>query len=309
MAEAAKPPLVLATPLLGDGTAGSLRPSGLRRGLLPFTFVAGVAVGTAVGVVVSSRWVMVPAASSQVATGHRTISSQPYELSALPAEPPEFYFRAPSMNNSCVREHMQVPPGQQTFDACGFVIRSIDELWNSRKNVSQVVHSDYGETFVNGGGLWGRRGSGRKELLESVLVDMRAFPDISAHVLGCNCKGNDAAGYECSVAATFDGTNIGSSSYGPATGRFARWSTMAVSIIRRDEATGRWQHVGVWGVRDTWSIVQQLRLDLARVPRRMEAARPHHRCFPLTTWHGDSGVQLTEFPSAEEGMGSSGTIS
>merc|ERR1712203_526525 len=178
--------------------------------------------------------------------------------------------------------------GPQTFDACGFDISSTDEVWNLRGDVDAAIDKYFHEGYVDAGS-WGRRIIGKKDLKDAVFAEMRAFPDIKIHITDCVCKGNDNDGYKCAMPDVLTGTNLGPSAYGPPTGRFARWTGLVESLVKRNPATGQWQYYAEWGVHDEWALIQQLGLDFARVPHPFFNNEPVHNCAPLFAFQGQDG--------------------
>jgi len=207
-----------------------------------------------------------------------------YPSVAAPATVPAEYFAAKPLDNSCLIHNMKVPDGPQTFDACEFVIRSTDEVWNLRGDVTAAIEKYFHEDYVNAGS-WGRRGIGKKALHEAVLAEMRAFPDIRIHITDCVCRGNDVDGYKCAMPDILDGTNMGPSAYGPATGKYARWTGIVESLVQKNAKTGQWQYVAEWGVHDEWALIQQLGLDFSKVPHPVRNTEPLHDCHPLLNSH------------------------
>merc|ERR1712039_746921 len=136
-------------------------------------------------------------------------------------------------------------------------------------------------------GSWGKRIVGKKALRDAVLTEMRAFPDIAIHITDCSCNGNDDDGYKCSMPDVLTGTNLGPSSYGPATGRYARWTGIVQSLVKQNPKTGQWQYYAEWGVHDEWALIQQLGLDFFRVPHPPTNSEPIHDGEPLLPFsHG-----------------------
>jgi len=206
-----------------------------------------------------------------------------YPAFAPPATAPAEYLSAKPLNNSCLVENLKIPDGPQTFDACGFVIRSTDEVWNLRGDVDAAIDKYFHKDYVNAGS-WGRRAIGKKALREAVLAEMRAFPDIRIHITDCVCKGNDIDGYKCAMPDILDGTNMGQSAYGPATGKYARWTGIVESLVQKNAKSGQWQYVAEWGVHDEWALIQQLGLDFRRVPHLLKNTEHLHDCKPLLSF-------------------------
>jgi len=216
---------------------------------------------------------------------------KPYQIDPSPLAVPPTYWEAEALNNSCLIPNLEFPPGPQTFDACAFVIKSTDQIWNLRDDVDGAIEKYFHEGYFNAGS-WGRRGVGKKAMRESILGEMRAFPDIKIHITDCVCKGNDINGYKCAMPDVLTGTNTGPSTWGPPTGRYARWTGMVESLVKQNPATGQWQYYAEWGVHDEWAIIQQLGLDFARVPHPTVNSEPLHDCDPLFTYHGHNGDPL-----------------
>ncbi|CAK0861075.1 unnamed protein product, partial [Prorocentrum cordatum] len=269
----------------------------LHRLRTPLAFGAGIGVGalaTLALVTAQQRWLQAERSTAPAADGQGF-----YPAVAAPSSVPDEYLMSVPLNNSCLIPHLEpVNAGPQTFDACGFVIRSTDEVWNLRGDVDAAIEKYFHEGYYNAGS-WGRRGIGKKELRDAVLSEMRAFPDIQPapftcplgappNITDCVCKGNDLDGYKCAMPDVLTGTNLGPSAYGPPTGRFARWTGMVESLVQRDPASGQWQYVAEWGVHDEWALIQQLGLDFGRVPHPATNAEPLHDCTPLVVFEPEA---------------------
>jgi len=241
---------------------------------VPVALGVGVVLGAALMVVLSLGMNSEPVPAPPV------MDRSPYALAVPPSEVPLAYMMSPALNNSCLIPQLAIPKGPQTFDACGFVIKSTDEVWNLRGDVDAAIEKYFHEDYVDAGS-WGRRIIGRKALREAVLSEMRAFPDIRIHITDCACQGNDNDGYKCAMPDILTGTNMGPSAYGPPTGRYARWTGMVQSLVKRNPKTGQWQYYAEWGVHDEWALIQQLGLDFARVPHPQVNSEPLHDCMPL----------------------------
>mmetsp|Transcript_90215 Transcript_90215/g.289354 ORF Transcript_90215/g.289354 Transcript_90215/m.289354 type:complete len:312 (+) Transcript_90215:68-1003(+) len=249
--------------------------------LLPLVFASGLLMGSVVSVAVvmgvsAQRTDALPTVLAAAALA----ALEPYPMVSPPMEVPVEYTAAKPLDNACLIKKLAIPEGPQTFDACGFVVRSTDEVWNLRGDVDAAIEKYFHEDYLNAGS-WGKRAIGKKALREGVLAEMRAFPDIQIHITDCVCKGNDNDGYKCAMPDVLDGTNLGPSAYGPATGRYARWTGMVESFIQKNAATGQWQYIAEWGVHDEWALIQQLGLDFRRVPHPARNEEPLHDCSPL----------------------------
>jgi len=254
--------------------AGKLQEALQHPFCLPLVFASGLFLGalTFMAVHQFAQQELVPSAG------------EIYPSVAAPATVPAEYFAAKPLDNSCLIHNLKIPDGPQTFDACEFVIRSTDEVWNLRGDVSAAIEKYFHEDYLNAGS-WGRRGIGKKALHEAVLAEMRAFPDIQIHITDCVCRGNDVDGYKCAMPDILDGTNMGASAYGPATGKYARWTGIVESLVQKNAKTGQWQYVAEWGVHDEWALIQQLGLDFSKVPHPVRNTEPLHDCHPLLNSH------------------------
>mmetsp|Transcript_28527 Transcript_28527/g.77271 ORF Transcript_28527/g.77271 Transcript_28527/m.77271 type:complete len:392 (-) Transcript_28527:130-1305(-) len=242
---------------------------------VPMALVAGMIIGSIVTILtfmLFSRPGLAPATAPA--------SAAPYEAVLPPTEVPWAYFASPALNNSCLIPELAIPAGPQTFDACSFVIKSTDEVWNLRGNVDAAIDKYFHEEYFDAGS-WGRRIVGKQALREAILSEMRAFPDIRIHITDCLCQGNDNDGYKCAMPDVLTGTNLGPSAYGPPTGRYARWTGLVQSFVKFDQTSKQWQYFAEWGVHDEWALIQQLGLDFARVPHPYRNSEPLHDCSPL----------------------------
>jgi len=247
---------------------------------VPLAFAVGLSLGA-----VLTAWTLITfgfgvSPIPQDALPPPAEAKAPYAAVLPPDTVPVAYMAAQPLNNSCLIKNLVIPDGPQTFDACGFVIRSTDEVWNLRGDVDAAIDKYFHEEYLDAGS-WGRRIIGKKALRDAVLGEMRAFPDIKIHITDCVCRGNDNDGYKCAMPDVLTGTNLGPSSYGPPTGRFARWTGLVESLVKKDPATGLWQYYAEWGVHDEWSLIQQLGLDFSRVPHPVVNNEPLHDCGPL----------------------------
>jgi hypothetical protein len=257
----------------------------------PLAFGAGVGIGAVAMYIMMSvqqRWLSPGRAPAEVD------SQGIYPAVAAPKSVPDEYLMSVPLNNSCLIHQLDpVNAAPQTFDACGFVIRSTDEVWNLRGDVDEAIEKYFHKDYYNAGS-WGKRGVGKKELRDAIFSQMRAFPDLQIHITDCVCKGNDVDGYKCAMPDLLTGTNLGPSAYGPPTGRFARWTGMVESLVQRDPASGQWQYVAEWGVHDEWALIQQLGLDFSRVAHPENNTEPLHDCTPLVVFE-PSAARMNRF--------------
>lgn len=246
-----------------------------------FSIIAVVPTALLVGIVIgfTVSCVLLPPRLTKQMTGPVQEQQGPYQLPPPPTEVPAAYYAAAPFNNSNLIPNLATIPAvagkPQTFDACAFVVKSTDDVWNKRDNVDAAIEKYFHEDYVDAGS-WGRRIIGKTELRAAVLGEMRAFPDIRIHITDCLCLGNDVDGYKCAMPDVLTGTNTGPSGYGPATGRQAKWTGMVQSWVKQNPENGQWQYYAEWGVHDEWALVQQLGLDFSRVPHPPINTEPIH---------------------------------
>jgi hypothetical protein len=241
--------------------------------IISVALLAGIIIGFVLAYLLLSMMIASKAiADVQVHEG-------PYQLAAPAIGVPEAYYAAQPFDNSNLIPNLRTISSAaakpQTFDACGFVVRSTDDVWNKRENVDEAIEKYFHEDYVDAGS-WGRRIIGKKALKEAVWGEMRAFPDIQIHITDCLCLGNDVDGYKCAMPDVLTGTNTGPSAYGPATGNRAKWTGLVESFVKQNPKTGQWQYYAEWGVHDEWALVQQLGLDFTRVPHPVKNLEPLH---------------------------------
>jgi hypothetical protein len=269
-----------------------------------FRQAAPIAFASACGVVLGFMiaWGVLPRPVAWAANTYWTYQEY-YPASPPPTEVPQAYYLSKPLNNSCLLPNIaQISDSTkpQTFDACSFVIKSTDEVWNLRGDVEAAIEKYFHEDYVDAGS-WGKRIVGKKALREAVLAEMRAFPDIQIHITDCVCRGNDVDGYKCAMPDVLTGTNTGPSAYGPATNNPAKWTGLVQSWVKRNPKTGQWQYYAEWGVHDEWSLIQQLGLNFARVPHPPANTEPINDCNPLLhTAHGK--FALNKYDLSEQMM-------
>lgn len=272
----------------------------------------GIMIGCAGAIAVVLRVGVntLPSSSTIRSSSVLVAGPSPYEISPPPIAVPQEYLRATPLNNSCLIPGLEIPMDHlkpKTFDACGFVIKSTDAVWNLRGNVEEAIGKYFHDNYINAGS-WGKRGIGKKDLHEHVLMQMRAFPDIKIHITDCICKGNDLDGYKCAMPDVLEGTNTGPSAYGPATGRYARWNGLVQSVVKKDVKTGEWQYWAEWGVHDEWALLQQLGLDITRVPHPTWDSEPLHDCTPLVRFSPQPASGSADAPDGADGGADQGAV-
>lgn len=251
--------------------------------------VAIVFLGLASGIIIGfiAACVLIPLMLGSPMPWYRQAQPRPYQLGPPPTEVPATYYASAPFNNSNIIPHLAtigaIAGKPQTFDACAFVVKSTDDVWNKRDNVDAAIEKYFHEDYVDAGS-WGRRIIGKSALKAAIFEEMRAFPDIRIHITDCLCLGNDDDGYKCAMPDVLTGTNTGPSGYGPATGKPAKWTGMVESWVKKNPKTGQWQYYAEWGVHDEWALVSQLGLDFSRVPHPPVNSEPIHDGKALLTF-------------------------
>lgn len=276
-----------------------------RQAAVPRAFAIGGIFGATVALL-AVHALPLPQAVTTLCSHSSFQESEPYVVETPPSVVPRAYMEALPLNNSCLIQNLDIPSGPQTFDACGFIIRSTDEVWNLRGDVDAAIEKYFHDEYLNAGS-WGGRMIGKRALRNAIYAEMRAFSDIQIHITDCVCKGNDNDGYKCAMPDVLTGTNNGPSAYGPATHRYARWTGMVQSFVKKNPATGQWQYYAEWGVHDEWALIQQLGLDFKRVPHPLANLEPIHDCVPLQRWGAAGQVAYdSQDAAAQQTAASSG---
>jgi len=228
-------------------------------------------------------------------------------------------FAAAAVDNSCLLEQSLQPPTDDApasflAECAEWVIRTTDLVWNSddRTSVNETLETYFHEDFTSHGSF-GTQYTGIAALKEAVASTMSAFPDLEIHISDAYCIGNDIDGYKTVMPDQLTGTNLGASSYGPATGKKVNYTGIALTYVQKNEETGEWQYVAEWVLHDELSLVSQLGLmGTATLPNT--TSHPNTDCDvnrPTFGWHEQqrSGVtQKAPVASARGGTDLPGTL-
>ena len=115
------------------------------------------------------------------------------------------------------------------------------------EQVTQALHEYFYEGWESTSN--GKYFKGMRALEELVFSTRRTWPDLKIHITDALCVGNDIDGYKTIMPDILTGTHRGASKlFGPATGKQASWSGMALCYVQR--VAGRWQYVAEWVVHD-----------------------------------------------------------
>lgn len=147
-------------------------------------------------------------------------------------------------------------------DIVDYIVRITDEIWADRAmgriydtyDASCVVYSSYGVV------------RSVEEVMASTAATLNAFPDGEIHHLNVAWKRVGEHEFYTSHLGYSRSTNLGRSSYGPATGRRVGIRFCADCVIRANRIHTEWL------VRDSGAQVRQLGFDVHDVARKLAAA-------------------------------------
>jgi hypothetical protein len=149
-------------------------------------------------------------------------------------------------------------------DIVDFIVRITEEIW-----VDRAIGRIY-ETYDHACTIYSPYGVVRsvQEVVASTVATLNGFPDGELHHLNVAWDGDEAQGFYSSHLGYSRSTNLGASSWGPATGRRLGVHFVADCITR-----GNFVHTE-WLVRDNGAAVRQLGLDAHTVARRIADSQP-----------------------------------
>jgi predicted ester cyclase len=166
------------------------------------------------------------------------------------------------------------PPGRRQslrgfdedyVDIVDYIIRCTHRIWEEKR--IHLIRSHYSPDCV----LHTLAGEirGAEAVVENTIRTLAAFPDRTLFGDNVVWAGNDRDGFYSSHRISSHMTNLGSSDFGPATGRRATVTTIADCVVIANRI------VEEWLVRDDFSLVLQLGLDPHAIAReRALAAHP-----------------------------------
>ncbi|GAA0181298.1 ester cyclase [Clostridium sediminicola] len=144
-------------------------------------------------------------------------------------------------------------------DVVDYIIKSTHRIWeekgigliNKHYNNSAVVHTGSDNAV------------GKNAVISNTMQTLHSFPD--RRLLGENViwSGNDKDGFYSSHRIMSTATNLGDSTFGPATGKKAIFRTVAVTFLHNNRVCEEWI------VRDNLYIVQQLGLEPIEVAKNL----------------------------------------
>lgn len=147
-------------------------------------------------------------------------------------------------------------------DIVDYIVGITEEIW-----VDRAIGRIY-DTYDHQCTIYSHYGVVRsvEEVVASTIATLNAFPDGEAHFLNVAWKGDDAEGFYTSHLGFSRSTNLGTSAYGPATGRRVSIRFCADCVSRENRIHTEWL------VRDNGALVRQLGLDVHTVAREAAAS-------------------------------------
>ena len=140
----------------------------------------------------------------------------------------------------------------QYRDIVDYIVRITDEIW-----IDRAVGRIY-ETYDANCTIYSSYGIVRsvEEVVAATVSALDGFPDEQTQHLNVAWSGDDTAGFYTSHLGQTQATNLGATTFGPATGKRAS-SRFCADCVSRDNRI----HTE-WLVRDNGALVRQLGLDL-----------------------------------------------
>jgi predicted ester cyclase len=141
---------------------------------------------------------------------------------------------------------------EEFVDIADYIIRITDRIWHEKKidlclryySEDTVIHTLAGEIV------------GARTVEANTHATLKAFPDRTLDADNVIWSGDDREGYYSSHLITSRMTNLGSSEFGPATGKRVRVRTIADCLCLQNKI------IEEWLVRDNAALVVQLGLNL-----------------------------------------------
>lgn len=146
-------------------------------------------------------------------------------------------------------------------DIIDYIIKVTHEIWE--EGGIGRLYEYYGTNMrvnISNGGFFNR-----KEVIESTIQALAAFPDRRLYGDEVIWTGDDETGFYTSHRLTHEGHNWGHTLYGPPTGRKVSYRAIADCAVIENRI------VEEWLVRDETTLINQLGFDVRKMARRMAA--------------------------------------
>lgn len=144
-------------------------------------------------------------------------------------------------------------------DVVDYIIKSTHRIWEE-KGIGLINKHYHNAAVVHTGS---DNAVGKNAVISNTMQTLHAFPD--RRLIGENViwSGNDKDGFYSSHRIISTATNIGDSTFGPATGKKVVFRTVAVTFLNNNRVCEEWI------VRDNLYIVQQLGFNPIEVAKNL----------------------------------------
>lgn len=137
------------------------------------------------------------------------------------------------------------------FDIVRFILQTTNEVWDQQR--FDRIHDYFAEEFVSYGAE-GREFGDLDALYDYALPRTAAFPDTKVFVDDLLWTGNEEQGFKTSHSFTVTGTNTGTSTYGPPTGKRLRLTGIANCKV--EKVNGEWKYTEERAEDDPFAILR-----------------------------------------------------
>ncbi len=182
---------------------------------------------------------------------------------ALPERPPVTRIRKRDMADLLKGPPVRTQP-MAGFDAhygdiVDYIVRITEEIWRDRA-IGRVY-----ETYDAGCTVYGASSVVRsvEEVVAATLASLNAYPDGVTEHVNIAWRGDESAGFYTSHLGLSKGTNLGTSEFGPATGKWVK-SYFVADCVSRDNRI----HTE-WLMHDSGAVLRYLDLDLHETAKKM----------------------------------------
>lgn len=147
-------------------------------------------------------------------------------------------------------------------DIVDYILRITYRIWEGKQ--VGLCHDYYSEDcpiYTLGGYT-----QGAEQVTQNTIKTLAGFPDRTLHADNIIWGGTDTDGFHSSHLICTNMTNLGTSEFGPATGKHAQIHVIAHCIVKDNRV------IEEWLVRDNYALAQQLGIDPLAHARKLAAA-------------------------------------
>jgi len=176
----------------------------------------------------------------------------------------------------------------QFVDIIDYIVRITEQIWTERAlgriydiyDASCTVYSNYGVI------------RSVEEVVAATAGTIRAFPEVEAHHLNVAWSGDEAAGFYTSHLGWTRSVNLGSSMWGPASGKEVGRRFAADCVSRNNRIHTEWL------VHDAGAVVRGLGMTIEEAARIVADETPRERFVvaPATRMNGQAPPQEWQGP-------------